>query len=117
LIKIYIPERPVAKQSFRYTKTGIRYQTKEVKEWQKLVAEYAKEAWHEPPIKTRLQAEITYYLPRNYADMDNLSKAILDALQKVIYHNDNQIYKLSAIKVVDKNITPGVLIKIDHYKE
>ena len=43
-------------------------------------------------------------------DIDNLSKAVLDALNGIIYKDDSQVYKLTATKQYGKDL--GVRIEI-----
>ena len=47
------------------------------------------------PIKCEI---IIYYSGRN-PDLDNYAKAILDAMEGIVYDNDSQIYELVLIKV------------------
>lgn len=115
MIKFTIDAVPVAKQSFRYTRTGIRYQTKAVKDYQKVVAERAAEVWHYPPTRKRLVAKLHFRVTRDIADLDNLAKAVLDGLQGVVYKNDRQIKLLTLSKENEK--PPGIDIVITYYED
>lgn len=43
-------------------------------------------------------------------DADNVTKAIKDALNKIVWHDDSQVVQLNVLKVYSK--TPGVLISV-----
>ncbi len=46
-------------------------------------------------------------------DIDNLIKAVLDAMNGIIYKDDSQICELGAIKIYGENL--GVIISIGEY--
>ncbi|KJU83118.1 Endodeoxyribonuclease, RusA-like protein, partial [Candidatus Magnetobacterium bavaricum] len=77
------------------------------------------------PPSVALQMQLTFYLPRPKSlprkvtehtkrpDLDNLGKAIMDALNKVAYYDDSQIVDLHKKKVYTQgDIKPGVRIQI-----
>lgn len=49
-------------------------------------------------------------LPTKKPDSDNMIKVILDALNGVCYHDDNQICKVNFVKIYAEN--PGVKVRI-----
>lgn len=113
MIDFFVEGRPYAKQSFRYTRAGLHYQTENVKSWQGIISMKAKEVWHKDPlIKNGLAIRLDFYLRGNTADIDNLTKAVLDGLQGVVYKNDRQIYSLIATKIVTPVSVAGVRIRI-----
>ena len=63
------------------------------------------------PRKTPLQVELTFYYPKKKfhlhttADVDNLAKLVLDSIQGVVYHNDNQVVELIARKAPSNDET------------
>ena len=50
--------------------------------------------------------------PAKRRDLDNHLKVLLDALEAYAYHNDNQVFALSAAMVDDK-ANPGVTVRIE----
>lgn len=50
--------------------------------------------------------------PRIKPDLDNVSKAVLDALNDFAYHDDSQVVKLSVSKKYSDN--PGLLVTVIH---
>jgi Holliday junction resolvase RusA-like endonuclease len=124
-MKLTILGVPFAKQSFRFTKTGIKYQPKAIKEKQKSVRQQIIEQlpvnFHPftcpiivtelifvfPPLKSfskrKLKAlekgEYIYKITK--PDLhDNLSKSLFDAMEGIVYQNDSQICELRNVKKV-----------------
>jgi len=96
----------VPKQSFRY---GIRngkmfkYQKQDIENWQNIVAFEAKKMMAEDNVKM-IEGEVAitmyfYFNDKKRRDLDNLSKAILDALNGIAWKDDNQVTQLLAEKV------------------
>jgi len=128
---IVIPGKPIGKGRPRVTKNGT-YTPKTTKDYQNKVAAIAElEAdnyfMHDEP----LVATILCYYPipksmpkykRNMVeegklypivkpDLDNVAKAILDALNGVVYKDDNQIVELHIKKLYSDN--PRAVVKIE----
>ena len=93
---------PRPKQSFKYSKTGgytpievVVWQSKVSSEAMKTIAEYD---WTLTPFriwKTPLAVELDFYLPdKHRRDLDNLSKAVLDAMNGIVYKDDCQVVDL-----------------------
>lgn len=110
LIDVTAVGRPYAKQSFRYTKQGLHYQTENVKGWQDFVASVVMLEYGLPKYAFPLSVRLDFTLVRDLADVDNLSKAVLDALQGVAFVNDRQVKELLSTKAV--GTPPGVRIRI-----
>jgi Holliday junction resolvase RusA-like endonuclease len=123
--KIYVPIKPVPKQSFRQSKNG-GYQSKRVKEYEAKIAAYVSRVIHEkfPTEFKKIPrnypiAYQAYYLfapselsaksasragedkeslynklmnKGKYGDTDNLTKAVHDAAQRVLFEDDKAIY-------------------------
>jgi Holliday junction resolvase RusA-like endonuclease len=53
--------------------------------------------------------------PTTRIDLDNVTKAILDACNGIVYKDDAQIVRLHAVK--QYAITPGVSVKIESVQE
>lgn len=51
-------------------------------------------------------------LPRVKPDLDNVAKAVLDALNNFAYYDDSQVVKLIVTKKYSDN--PGLLVKVIH---
>ncbi|MBF0607431.1 MAG: RusA family crossover junction endodeoxyribonuclease [Magnetococcales bacterium] len=96
------------------------------RQWKQVVQFHASTVVSAPfPPSVALQMQLTFYLPRPKSlsrkvtehtkrpDLDNLGKAVMDALNKVAYHDDSQIIELHKKKVYTQgNIKPGVRIQI-----
>lgn len=111
MIEFFISGKPVAKQSFRSTRSGRHYQSEAVKSWQDIVAHGANEIWKDDPLKSWLDVKLHFYLSKNQADVDNLAKAVLDGLQGIVYANDKQIFRLEVAKEISAEIL-GVKVAI-----
>jgi Holliday junction resolvase RusA-like endonuclease len=110
-LEIFIAGKPAAKQSMKFTESGHVYQRQNVKDWQELIGWKIKEKWHEDPLEGFLVADLTFYLKTNFADADNLSKAVLDAMNLIVYKDDKQIMELHSVKIIT-NKMKGVFITI-----
>lgn len=83
---------PRPKQSFKMGKHG-GYTPARIKSWQNAVAWQAKEMMMWMDMLTgSLAVVLDFYLPdRHRRDSDNLSKAVLDAMNGIVYQDDTQI--------------------------
>ena len=133
-IKFTVPDPPKGKQRLRICRINernITYTPKQTTEYEKLVrasynsvskVKFQKDKPLEISIislfsipqhtsknlkKLILNGEI---LPTKKPDSDNVVKAILDALNGVCYHDDNQICKVNFVKIYAEN--PGVKVRI-----
>lgn len=117
-----VPAKPVAKARPRFTLTGHAYTPKTTRDFERLVAACARcamastgegratgalrvwlEFYYTPPkswTKAK-QAEVLAAgaLPKTTKpDVDNLAKAVLDAMNGVVFEDDNQISGICAVK-------------------
>lgn len=116
MINFFVDGTPYAKQSFRYArKAGYGYQKKSVIDWQSAIAQTARISYNGDPIQSELYVKLTFYVKVDRADLDNLTKAVLDAMQGIIYENDKQIMRLFITKIPKSDRT-GVDIKIAELK-
>ncbi len=104
---------PVPKQSFRYKKSG-SYIHPRIKAWQDIVGWKAREAMQgkirlDGPVAVRLVFTLNH---RRKVDLDNLSKAVLDAMNGIVYEDDNQVVNLHIVKHVIPKAQPGVYIEV-----
>jgi Holliday junction resolvase RusA-like endonuclease len=108
---IEIDGEPVPKQSYRATKRGGGYTPERVKTWQTLVKLKAREAWRRDPLTGPVAMRVVFRLGnRRRVDLENLQKAIGDALNGVVYQDDSQITSLHLAKMLHEK--PGVLIEV-----
>ena len=112
-MKFTIPGKPVAKQSFRFTKSGRKYKDAKVTNYENLVRFYADSVFGHPlegPIEVTL---VAYWpskkpdrkkhprpaeLKTTKPDADNISKAVLDGLNGIAFRDDAQIVRLAVEK-------------------
>ena len=88
----------VPKQSFRY-RAGRPYQSARVRYWEDLVGWTAKEAMQgAAPLEGHLELNLVFFRKtRRRADWDNLCKAICDALNGIVWHDDSQIQQATVV--------------------
>lgn len=63
--------------------------------------------------KNREAAVGEYHIKK--PDIDNLVKGVFDSLNKIVWHDDNQVSKVSAIKIYGEY--PGIEVTINKLKE
>jgi len=134
-MKFIILGIPFAKQSFRFTKTGIKYQPKEVKEKQKSIKQQIIEQLPPnfypfscpivvtellfvfPPLKSfskkkmKMLEDGGYILKGTAPDVDNLCKAFFDAMGGVVFQKDSQVCEIRNMKKV-YGIKPRIEIEL-----
>lgn len=106
-VSFVVPGEAVPKQSFRFSRGG-SFQPERVTNWQAVVRLCGQAARPSPTRDQRAEkwgvVLTVYRKSRRAVDVDNLAKAILDALQGVFWDNDNQVVELHVGKVmVDKD--------------
>lgn len=122
---------PRAKQSYRTTKTGVSYQPKSVTNYAKAISLMARQQLAESHKlldgEIRVQIEFRFALPKSAPrhdqlaiskghilhkttkpDLDNLAKAVLDALNGIVWVDDARICSLILTKSYSKE--PCVLL-------
>lgn len=110
-IQFFVPGNPIPKQSFRYRKGG-GYQPKRVREWEATVSGYALASEYEYIRDGDIRVELNFKRKdKRKCDLDNLSKGVLDACNKIIWADDKQITDLRITKKHDKE-NPGVLVTV-----
>jgi len=103
-ISFRVRSQPIPKQSFKYGKGHGRTEER-IKVWQEAVGYAAKNAIQDNPgfelLTGDVQVWLHFYLPnRRRKDLDNLSKAVLDGLNGIIFVDDNQAVRLHLSKTV-----------------
>ncbi len=109
---IIVEGEPRPKQSFRALKRGGGYTPPRVKEWQEAVGWRAREAMiGREPIAGPVSVRCVFVLSNGRTvDLDNLSKAVLDAIKGAVFADDAQVVNLHLVKRVGEN--PGVLVQV-----
>lgn len=117
---------PQARPRAFKTPTGqIRlYDPADCKDWKRTVLAQVLERKPAAPVDGPLRMDLVFDLPRpksapkrvqhptSRPDLDNLLKAIKDALRGVVYRDDSQIVALTATKKYGQ--APGVSIRVAH---
>lgn len=119
LLTIFVVGEPRPKQSFRVSGKG-GYQPARVKAWQSYVASAAQQSMREagrtnqPYERARLEVNLHFYLGNaRRVDLDNLSKAVLDGMNKIVFNDDQQVIDLHVSKrIAEKPEDIGVAILI-----
>ena len=104
----------------RFSKFGGCYEPAPMKEYKRKIAAVAKafmQSNNLEPMTGELSASVRLYrkykrTSRRYGDCDNLSKAVLDACNGIIYADDSQIVSCSCEKYTDKD-KPRIEIEIE----
>jgi Holliday junction resolvase RusA-like endonuclease len=113
IISFHVAGQPVPKQSYRAARGG-GYTDPRVAAWQAAVAWAAKQAMcGEPPLEGPVAVWLEFRrLTQRRVDLDNLSKAVLDGCNGVLWHDDQQVAELHIIKRVVGS-DPGVSIMVE----
>ena len=97
--------RPRVVDSHAYTPQATR-------DYEALVRDAAALEWKQEPMRGSLSIHLSFYRAnRRRADLDNLMKAVVDALQGIVLFDDNQIVTALIVKKVDRE-RPRVEITI-----
>ena len=108
-------QQPLPKQSFRYSKGG-GYTDPKIKAWQEHVAWKTKMLCNEPSRECFEVALVFYRYQKHRVDLDNLSKAVLDGMNGVVWVDDTQVHKLTLEKhYVDRIEKAGIDIHVKQY--
>ena len=127
--------QPIGKGRPRFTKTGRVYTPQKTKEYETRVrnsawAEMAKQRLKPSERRMSVILQSCFEIPKSYSkkqvlecqagvqipkrvDLDNLIKSILDGCNGIVWHDDQQVWHISAFKrYVDVNQEPHTRIKI-----
>lgn len=115
-ITFFVQGEPRAKQSFRVSGRGGGFTPARIKAWQSAVGWTAQQCMRAlgliDPIADSLTVELTFFLKNaRRIDLDNLSKAVQDGLNGVLWVDDQQNIRLVLDKYVCRQ-RQGVLVKI-----
>lgn len=100
-VTFWVDGQPLPKQSYRAVKGG-GYTDPRVKAWQNTVAVRAIEAMQgREPYKCAVIMQVHFYRANKVrADLDNLNKAVSDAMNGIVFEDDTQAVDLRLIKYV-----------------
>jgi Holliday junction resolvase RusA-like endonuclease len=118
-IIFFVEGQPIAKQSFKVGRVGGRvsgFTPARVKSWQSMVSYAAQLRMRSngllEPIADNLLVRLTFFLPdARRIDSDNLSKAVLDGLNRVVWNDDKQVVDLIITKYICRD-RQGVLVQV-----
>lgn len=117
MIKFTVKGNPIPKQSYEEGKTRqgkkVRFLPQKIRDWQNKVGWKAKEVMQgKPPLEKRVGVILHFYRTNWIrVDNDNLSKAVLDGMNKIVFKDDTQALDVSISRRVDKN-NPRVEITV-----
>ena len=130
MIEFFVPGKPVPMARPRVTRTGHAYTPKNCVEYKSLVAAFARDVMRGKELYDgEVWVEISFYFmtPTSWSkkkretmtgegvisrpDMDNLYKAVTDALNGIVYRDDSQITRAIIRKQYVENDS-GVVITV-----
>lgn len=113
---------PVAKARPRFTKTGRTYTPQKTKTWENTIRAFVLASFFKAQTDKPVGVQLQFNMPRPKSapkgriypqakpDLDNLEKAVLDALNGVVWLDDAQVVNKYAAKVYGAR--PGVHIVV-----
>lgn len=119
-LRFFVPSNPIPKARPR-TGKGHAYTPKRTKKYELLVKQWASTAIAEqgytmPSKDTPLLLVIHFYREdKRGADLDNLQKAIWDALNKLAYPDDKQVEAVIATVTRGGNYVAGAMVTVAEY--
>jgi Holliday junction resolvase RusA-like endonuclease len=114
VIQFEVIGKPVSVNAAYRRGNGMRlYKTREATVWQREVMVAAMEVMKgDPPTKkVDLYITIEYWFRTRACDVGNYDKLILDAMEAIVFGNDNCVQRLILIKNIDKE-NPRVRITV-----
>jgi len=113
IVSFLVDGEPLPKQSYRAVKGG-GYTSPRIKAWQDTVALAAREAMQGREPEQGEVAMLVVFVRSNHkrADLDNLNKAVADALRGIVYEDDCQIVTLHLVKHVMTKAKAGILVSV-----
>ena len=116
MIEFRLAGKPVSKERPRKGRNGHFYTPKKTRAWEALVGYTGKGAMMIAglecfPAGADFEVWIAFRLPdHRKRDIDNLSKAVLDGLNKIIWDDDADISRLHLSKTVSTE--PGISVRV-----
>ena len=97
-VRFRVEGRPVPKERPRFGGGSVRTPQK-TKDAEQAIAEQAALVWRRQPSLAEFGLECAFVLPtRHTVDIDNLVKTVMDALNGVVWKDDDQVIELKAKK-------------------
>ncbi len=139
-LKFIIYGIPKAKQSFRFTKKGLKYKPKDIKEAERNIEMQVRKQLPsgfkviDEPLKIN-KLHYIFPVPRSFSKKvhqkieqglivykqtkpdltDNLSKTVMDALEGIVFTNDSRIISMDNVKKI-YGVAPRIEIEIELLK-
>lgn len=100
MITLHIPGKPVGKGRPRFTKTGRTYTPQTTRDAEANIAWHAKAVMNRrPPLDGPVEVRAIFtFTDKRRRDVDNNLKLVLDAMNTIVYHDDNQVHRIEAEK-------------------
>jgi Holliday junction resolvase RusA-like endonuclease len=116
IVELVVPSRPVPWKAPTTTRTGHSFKDKKLVEWQKLVAGQAAIAMgsrypHPGPIDLTLRFELTRK-PGSVPDLSNLTKALEDSLQGIVFVNDRWVSHIDATRRIGPHDRVTISVRV-----
>ena len=117
-MKFIVEVEPLPQPRPRFSRYGGVYFPKAFQEYKATISKAAVLAMQGlEPMTGELKAVLKFYrkykrISRRYGDCDNLSKAVLDACNGIVYADDSQIISVVSTKHTDKD-NPHIEIEIE----
>lgn len=113
-MRFFVQGKPKPKQSFKVGGSNGGYTPADVKTWQDSIGYVVGSFYRDELWTGDVAVSLSFYLPdHRRRDADNLSKAVLDALNGVIWKDDTQVQQLFIRKFYEANEElQGVMISV-----
>ena len=118
MIKFCVEREPLPQPRPRFSRYGGVYFPQAFQEYKATISKAAVQAMAgREPLTGELKAVLKFFrkyktISRRYGDCDNLSKAVLDACNGIVYADDSQIISVVSNKYTDKD-NPHIEIEIE----
>lgn len=112
-----VPGVAQPKERPRQGKGGRFYTPKDTRGYEQVVrvhwlAAAARVRWSKIPVGVEAAVTLRFFMPnRRVKDSDNLAKGVLDAINKLAWHDDSQVTELHVYREIDPR-TPRVEVTI-----
>lgn len=117
-MRIFIPIRAIPTERQRITRDGKCYTPERSRKYKAEFRRLFKARYPYGVVDSCVTMEITFFkrckrsTARNYGDVDNLAKAVMDALIGIVYVDDSQVVELRIKKYVTTG-AEGVMLGIE----